>query len=192
MGDERNATEGAGLGLVISRHLAERQGGSLDLTSAPGKGTTVTIRLNRDQVEDTLYPDFEATASGSLMPPGTAGIVVYIEDAPVNILLMEQYVALCADVQLLVARDGATGLALVRQSLPNLVLLDMQLPDMSGLDVLDRLRADPATSGVRVVALSADAMPAQVTEAIARGAEAYWTKPLSLGKFKIELPKFLR
>ncbi len=192
LGDERNATEGAGLGLVISRHLAERQGGSLDLTSAPGKGTTVTIRLNHDQVEDTNYPDFEATASGSLMPAGTAGVVVYIEDDPVNILLMEQYVALCADVQLLVARDGASGLALVRQSMPNLVLLDMQLPDMSGLDVLDRLRADPATSGLRVVALSADAMPAQVTEAIGRGAEAYWTKPLSLGKFKSELPKFLR
>ena len=192
LGDERNATEGAGLGLVISRHLAERQGGSLDLASAPGKGTTVTIRLNHDQVEDTNYPDFEATASGSLMPAGTAGVVVYIEDDPVNILLMEQYVALCADVQLLVARDGASGLALVRQSMPNLVLLDMQLPDMSGLDVLDRLRADPATSGLRVVALSADAMPAQVTEAIGRGAEAYWTKPLSLGKFKSELPKFLR
>jgi CheY-like chemotaxis protein len=68
----------------------------------------------------------------------------------------------------------------------------MQLPDMSGLDVLDCLRADPATSGLRVVALSADAMPAQVTEALARGAQAYWTKPLSLGKFKSELPKFLR
>jgi signal transduction histidine kinase/CheY-like chemotaxis protein len=192
LGDERGATEGAGLGLVISRHLAERQGGSLDLASVPGQGTTVTIRLNRDHVEDVGHPDFEATASGSLMQAGTAGVIVYIEDDPVNVLLMEQYVALCADVQLLVARDGAAGLALVRQSMPNLVLLDMQLPDMSGLDVLDRLRADPATSGLRVVALSADAMPAHVTEAIARGAEAYWTKPLALGKFKSELPKFLR
>jgi CheY-like chemotaxis protein len=99
---------------------------------------------------------------------------------------------LCADVQLLVARDGASGLELARHWMPNLILLDMQLPDMSGLDVLDRLRADPATSGLRVVALSADAMPAQVTEAIARGAEAYWTKPLALSKFKTELPKFLR
>ena len=192
LGDEPNATEGAGLGLVISRHLAERQGGSLDVASVPGQGTTVTIRINRDQVENAVPTDFEATASGALMPPGTAGTIVYIEDDPVNILLMEQYVALCPDVQLLVARDGASGLELTRRNMPNLLLLDMQLPDMSGLDVLDRLRADPATSGIRVVALSADAMPAQVTEAIARGAEAYWTKPLSLGKFKSELPKFLR
>jgi signal transduction histidine kinase/CheY-like chemotaxis protein len=192
LGEEPNATEGAGLGLVISRHLAERQGGSLDVASVPGQGTTVTIRINLDQVDTAAPTDFEATASGALMPPGTAGTIVYIEDDPVNILLMEQYVALCADVQLLVARDGASGLELARRNLPNLLLLDMQLPDMSGLDVLDRLRADPATSGIRVVALSADAMPAQVTEAIARGAEAYWTKPLSLGKFKSELPKHLR
>jgi CheY-like chemotaxis protein len=124
--------------------------------------------------------------------PGGAGVVVYIEDDPVNILLMEEYFALTGDVQLMVARDGQSGLELVRSCLPNLVLLDMQLPDMSGLDVLDMLRADPATSAIRVVALSADAMPAQVTEAIARGAEAYWTKPLSLSRFKRELPKFLR
>jgi signal transduction histidine kinase/CheY-like chemotaxis protein len=192
LGDEPNATEGAGLGLVISRHLAERQGGSLDVASVPGQGTTVTIRINRDLSESAAPADFEATASGASVLAGTAGVIVYIEDDPVNILLMEQYAAEGADVQLLVARDGASGLELARQWTPNLILLDMQLPDMSGLDVLDRLRDDPATSGIRVVALSADAMPAQVTEAIARGAEAYWTKPLSLSKFKSELPKFLR
>ena len=192
LGDEPNATEGAGLGLVISRHLAERQGGSLDVASTPGQGTTVTIRLNQDLVDGVEHADFESTASGGTALAGAAGVIVYIEDDPVNVLLMEQYVALCADVQLLVARDGAAGLELARHWMPNLILLDMQLPDMSGLDVLDRLRADPATSGIRVVALSADAMPAQVTEAIARGAEAYWTKPLALGKFKSELPKFLR
>ena len=192
LGEEPNATEGAGLGLVISRHLAERQGGSLDVSSVAGQGTTVTIRINRDLAEGVDHADFEATTSGASVMAGVAGVIVYIEDDPVNILLMEEYVALCADVQLLVARDGASGLELARQWLPNLILLDMQLPDMSGLDVLDRLRADPATSGLRVVALSADAMPAQVTEAIARGVEAYWTKPLALGKFKSELPKFLR
>lgn len=192
LGDEPSATEGAGLGLVISRHLAERQGGSLDVASAPGQGTTVTIRLNRDVLESAEHADFEATTAFGSALAGAAGVIVYIEDDPVNVLLMEQYVALCADVQLLVARDGASGLELARHWMPNLILLDMQLPDMSGLDVLDRLRADPATSGIRVVALSADAMPGQVNEAIVRGAEAYWTKPLSLGKFKSELPKYLR
>ncbi|MEP6504117.1 MAG: hybrid sensor histidine kinase/response regulator [Betaproteobacteria bacterium] len=192
LGEEPNATEGAGLGLVISRHLAERLGGSLDVASAPGAGTTVTIRLKRDAEDFPETTGFEATTSFASALPGAAGVIVYIEDDPVNVILMEQYVSMCADVQLLVARDGQAGLDLARAWMPNLILLDMQLPDMSGLDVLDRLRADPATSGIRVVALSADAMPAQVTEAIARGAEAYWTKPLSLSKFKSELPKFLR
>ena len=192
LGDEPNATEGAGLGLVISRHLAERQGGSLEVTSSPGQGTTVAIRLNRELVENVEHADFQASTSFGQALAGAAGTIVYVEDDPVNVLLLEQYVALCADVHLVVARDGASGIALARRWMPNLVLLDMQLPDMSGLDVLDRLRADPATSGLRVVALSADAMPAQVTEAIARGAEAYWTKPLALGRFKSELPKFLR
>ncbi len=192
LGEEPNATEGAGLGLVISRHLVERLGGSLDVASTPGAGTTVTIRLKRDAEDFHDTTGFEATTSFASALPGAAGVIVYIEDDPVNVVLMEQYVSLCADVQLLVARDGQSGLELARAWMPNLILLDMQLPDMSGLDVLDRLRADPATSGIRVVALSADAMPAQVTEAIARGAEAYWTKPLSLGKFKSELPKYLR
>jgi signal transduction histidine kinase/CheY-like chemotaxis protein len=192
LGDEQNATEGVGLGLVISRHLAERQGGSLDVASAAGEGTTVTIRMNRDLQGGEEAAGFESHSNFASVIGGADGVVLYIEDDPVNVVLMEQYVTLCADVQLVVARDGASGIELARGWMPNLILLDMQLPDMSGLDVLERLQGDPATSTIRVVALSADAMPAQVEEALARGAEAYWTKPLSLERFKKELPKFLR
>jgi len=191
LGDGQHASEGAGLGLVISRHLAERQGGSLDIASTPQKGSTVTIRLQRDVHAPDAVTEPASLSGLAPLEPGAAGVVVYVEDDPVNVMLIEQYAALCPDVKLLVARDGRSGLELARLYLPHLILLDMQLPDMTGLDVLDQLRADPLTSGLRVVALSADAMPAQITEAIAHGAEAYWTKPLALDKFKRELPKFL-
>jgi CheY-like chemotaxis protein len=190
LGAEASVPEGAGLGLVISRYLVERQGGTLELESEPGRGTTVTVRLR-------VAPMTEAARDGvraELSPPQAwngAGVVLYVEDDPVNVLLLEEYVRPWEHVTLLVATDGASGVARARECRPDLVLLDMQLPDMSGLEVLQALKADATTAALRLVALSASAMADQRADALALGIEDYWTKPISCEKLRSEVVKFL-
>ncbi len=191
MGAENTATEGVGLGLVISRHLIERQGGSLDFASAPGAGTAVTVHLTR-ALENCSHEGTPGETGAEIKETDRPkGVVLYIEDDPVNVLLMEQYVASCSDVKLVVATTGESGIALARTCSPRLIVLDMQLPDLTGLEVLSALRAMDATAGIRTIALSADAMPEQVAEALRRGVYAYWTKPLALRKFQDEFPALL-
>jgi len=185
-------TEGAGLGLVITRHLVERQGGRLEIRSVPRQGTSVTVHLARDgSAVGHEFPESGRVELAAATQSNGRELVLYVEDDPVNILLVEQYAAVTADVDLVVARDGRSGLEAIRKLKPALVLLDMQLPDMTGLQVLDAVRADPALVDLKVVALSADAMPDQVDEALRRGAVAYWTKPLQLGEFRQRLGKVL-
>lgn len=114
------------------------------------------------------------------MAPQCSATLLYIEDNPVNVLLMVALLDLpaLAHLRLLIAVDGATGLEMVRRERPDLILLDLQLPDMDGLIVLQALRSRARTAAVPVIALSADALPAQIQAALAAGCLDYWTKPL--------------
>jgi CheY-like chemotaxis protein len=112
--------------------------------------------------------------------PGRRQTVLYIEDNTVNQLLMEGMLAQRPDIRLLVAGLPGTGLAMALQARPDLVLLDIQLPEMNGFEVLARLRAQPATRDIPVIAVSANAMPDDVAEARRAGFDAYLTKPLEL------------
>ena len=109
--------------------------------------------------------------------------MLYIEDNPVNALLVSEVLVSHRWVQLDLAGDGRSGLQMAREQRPDLVLLDMQLPDMNGEAVLRALRADPDTAGLRCVALSANAMPDDVSAAMRAGAIAYWTKPIDFPSF---------
>ena len=109
--------------------------------------------------------------------------VLYIEDNAVNTLIVTELLHRRSDIRVLLASDGASGLAAALREQPALVLLDMQLPDMEGLDVLARLRADPATAGIECIALSANALPEVVALTLTSGAAAYWTKPLDAAAF---------
>ena len=122
---------------------------------------------------------------GSLRHGG--GCVLNIEDNQINREVLGQIVRLRSDLTFLEAPDGLSGLALARERLPRLVIIDMQLPDIDGLAVLEALRADPATAGLRCIALSADAMPAEVQRAREAGFDDYWTKPLDLATVEGEL-----
>jgi hypothetical protein len=139
-----------------------------------------------------------AGRSGAAVCAGTAGpadaparpSLLYIEDHAVNAMILRELVDRRRDIELVVAGDGRSGVEAARALRPSLVLLDMQLPDFDGFEVLRRLRADPATAGIAVVALSANAMPEDVRRALAAGVADYWTKPLDVQRVTERLDRW--
>lgn len=190
LGREAEPVEGTGIGLVLTRHLLLLMHGSLDVASEPGQGTRVSVDLPR--AEPGMIAD-GATPAPSPAPAQSApaGTVLYVEDNEVNVMLVEQMLARWSEVRLLHAPDGRRGIEMAASLQPDLVLLDMQLPDMAGLDVLHRLRNDRATRSLRVVALSASAMPDTMDRARDLGVEAFWTKPLAFDHFMAEMSRLL-
>lgn len=181
LGAERRRIGGTGLGLVIARALARAMGGDVMATSTPGQGSRFTMRLAPALPADAAGSPAGGPSADARQTPDAAGReVLYIEDEPLNVLLMEEVFRTQPGWTLHVARDGETGVALARQLQPQLVLIDMNLPDMNGLEVLRRLRADGRTAGLLCVALSADAMGEQISAARAAGFDDYWTKPIDL------------
>ncbi|MFN6995237.1 MAG: ATP-binding protein [Aquincola tertiaricarbonis] len=180
MGREKTSIEGTGIGLFISKRLVEALGGELTVHSREGVGTTAMVLL---PYVPPLQAEAPAAGAASTGPAhdGTrplAGSVLYVEDNPVNAMLVEHWFARHPQVQLRVAETGAQGLCLAAELQPDVVLLDMQLPDLTGLEVIERLRGDARTARLRVIALSANAMPDDVDAALRAGVEAYWPKPI--------------
>ncbi|HSW06887.1 hybrid sensor histidine kinase/response regulator [Aquabacterium sp.] len=187
LGRERGDIEGTGIGLSLTRQLVRLMHGRLALDSQLGQGTRVSLQLPMAPAAPAPPPVAAAAHDSS-----AAGVVLYIEDNPVNLLLVEQLLARWPDVRLLQAEDGGNGIALARSLQPDVVLLDMHLPDIDGLQVLRTLRADPATQGLAIVALSASAMPDEVAQAREAGATDYWTKPLDFDAFLAKLHRLLK
>jgi CheY-like chemotaxis protein len=117
--------------------------------------------------------------------------VLYIEDNPVNAMIIVELLSRRSDLQLHVAVDGSSGVAQAQALRPDLILLDMQLPDFNGLEVMRRLQAQPQTAGIPCVALSANAMPDDIQRTLEAGAVAYWTKPLDFRAFTAALEQLL-
>jgi len=180
----RNRLSGTGLGLPISLKLARAMGGRIDVRSLPGQGTTFTVVLGVAE-QAAAGPSGQAQAAGPpeqpALPVENRATVLYVEDNVINAMLMEAVFdsAALGHLSLAIAQSGASGIAQARSLMPVLVLLDMQLPDMSGLDVLAELRRDRCTAAIPVIGLSSDAMPEQISKAIAAGCDDYWTKPIN-------------
>ena len=195
LGRERSHAEGTGIGLVLSRELMRLMGGELQLHSAPGEGTRVDLWLPTAPAGMPPAPPAAApapdAAAGSSADADWGGRVLYIEDNPVNQLLMQQLLARCPTVSLQCVDTGTAGLQAVAAQTPDLVLLDMQLPDMSGLEWLQRQSAAIAEGRLRVIAVSASAMSSDVAAAQAGGAVDYWTKPLRLDQVVHDLAGWL-
>lgn len=116
-------------------------------------------------------------------PPAVALHVLCVEDNPVNLQLVRELISLRPAVRLRTAKDGLSGVAAAQADPPELVLLDIQLPDIDGLEVMRRLRSGSRTAGCRIVALSADAMPERISAALSAGFDDYWTKPIQFDVF---------
>ena len=118
-----------------------------------------------------------------VLPGARLRTLLYVEDNPANLSLVEQLVARCSDMRLLSARTGNLGIQIARDSLPDVILMDINLPGLSGLDALKILRDDPATAHIPVVALSANAMPHDIKKGLEAGFFRYLTKPIKVNEF---------
>jgi signal transduction histidine kinase/CheY-like chemotaxis protein len=180
LGAERQDIEGTGIGLPLSRSLAEAMGGTLTVRSSPGRGSTFTVVLTRAPdvtgapvVEDGPGPAGHGGASGPV-------VVLSIEDNPANSEVIARYLGGRPGTTLHAAASGTTGLELARTHKPSVILLDLHLPGLSGEEVLERLRTDPLTADIPVIVLSADATPGTIRRLRARGISDYLTKPVDL------------
>jgi CheY-like chemotaxis protein/two-component sensor histidine kinase len=180
LGAEQLGIEGTGLGLALSRRLAEAMEGTLGVTSDVDRGSTFWIELaDCDAVQPRAATSRDVRAAAQTQPD-SAGLVLYIEDNHSNVRLMQRVLQRRPNVQLRHAATGADGIRMARDERPGLIFLDLHLPDMSGEDVLEQLWQDAELRRIPVAILSADATPAHPSRLKASGAIAYLTKPLEI------------
>lgn len=187
LGREQGPTSGTGIGLVISRHLALLMGGELDVQSQEGQGSTFTLSLpfaamQPKAISQSLSPASKASTGGEPAPRH----VLYVEDNLANSEVIRSALAARPWITVTVAPTTEEGLAVLhnrlRGSKPDLILLDVHLPDASGQELLKLIKANPDTVDIPVIMISADAMPEQIDAALSAGAACYLTKPVQLAE----------
>jgi CheY-like chemotaxis protein len=177
LGRERLGVEGTGIGLVIAKRLAELMGGSLHVHSQPGNGSVFTLTLPAPRKGQLAADTLPAEADDELY---SGRRVLYIEDNDTNVELMRGMLANRPQIELTVAVNGRDGLAAARARPPHLILLDIGLPDIDGLQVLQLIREDSRLSRVPVIVVSADTSEDRVDAALTSGASDFLPKPLNL------------
>jgi PAS domain S-box-containing protein len=183
LGAEQSSVEGTGLGLALCQRLTQAMQGSIGVNSTLGTGSTFWLELpHAESPLQTLAAQRNSSAPEQ-SPDEESRRILYIEDNFSNVTLVEQMLAERPALELMTAMQGRVGLELARKHAPDLVLLDLHLPDMPGWQVLAQLKADHSTRDIPVVVISADATAPQIKRLLSAGARAYLTKPLDIGEF---------
>lgn len=185
LGREAGTEEGTGIGLVVSKRLVELMGGAIGAESTVGKGSVFWIELILTDAPQITLDDDQSLAIvpaniSAEMPLRT---LLYVEDNPANLLLVESLLERRPDIHLLSAQDGLRGIEVARASLPDVILMDINLPGISGIHALEILRKDLTTAHIPVIALSANAMPRDIVRGLEVGFFRYLTKPIKLNEF---------
>jgi PAS domain S-box-containing protein len=185
LGQDASAEEGTGIGLVVSKRLVELMEGKIGVESTVGVGSVFWIELNLAVGPQPVADSAELLAPiQTRVPHGTAlRTLLYVEDNRANMQLVEQLIARRPDMRLLSAADGTRGIALARIHQPEVILMDINLPGISGIQALKILRADPATAHIPVLAISANAMPRDIKRGLEAGFFRYLTKPIKINEF---------
>jgi signal transduction histidine kinase/CheY-like chemotaxis protein len=193
LGQESGTQEGTGIGLVLTRRLVEMMGGEIAVQSSAGVGSVFSIELDA-AVPQALATPLPAMAGAPRHGPAPGGqhLVLYVEDNPANLKLVEEIVRLRADLRLISAPDARLGIDLAKAHQPEIILMDLNLPGMSGLEALQVLREDPGTAAIPVIALTANAMPRDVERGLAAGFFRYLTKPINIPMFNEAIDSTLR
>ncbi|CAN5212457.1 hypothetical protein BH11PSE10_BH11PSE10_16790 [soil metagenome] len=191
LGREHSDIEGTGIGLVISRNLLELMGGSLHVCSKPGQGSRFTARLRRAGGGEGGAREALPVSTVPNSRADIGGRVLYIDDDEGNRLLMQAIFSLRPAMELRLSADGATGLAMAEQWRPQLILIDLMMPVMSGQAVLEALLTQPELRDTPCVAVSANAMPDDIRDALKAGFTGFVTKPLMVGDLLAEIDRLL-
>jgi len=191
-GGATDATEGTGIGLVITRRLVELMHGRLDVVSTAGQGSVFSVWLPAAAAPQQA-PATQSLPATAHLPDGALQPLrlMYVEDNPSNVELLRQVLKLRPAWTLAVAEDGLQGLARLQAETFDAALVDIDLPGIDGVELCRRLKAEPATRALPLLALSANAMPADVRRALAAGFEAYITKPIDVSRLLAQMDQVL-
>ncbi len=193
LGQEAGREEGTGIGLVMTKRLVELMGGAVGVRSTAGKGSVFWIEMGLTNENDACVQDAGITpAPGpALIAPTARRKMLYVEDSLPNLMLVQTLMERRPDLLLLTSRDGITGLGMAKASQPDVILMDINLPGMSGLETMSLLAADPATSRIPVIAISATAMKHDIEKGLQAGFFRYLTKPIRIDEFMATLDEAL-
>ncbi|MDP3539469.1 MAG: PAS domain S-box protein [Azonexus sp.] len=194
LGQKANVEEGTGIGLVVCKRLVELMAGEIGVESTVGVGSVFWIKLKlTDEPKSTGHED-DAVVLDRLQNHGGEQryTLLYVEDNPANLMLIEDIIARRLDIRLLSAKDGNAGVELARKALPDVILMDINLPGISGIKALEILANDSLTAHIPVIALSANALPRDIQRGLAAGFVGYLTKPIKIVELMQTLDQALK